>query len=400
METTKKRLRKDFAPLTVSVTAQTVNAASAALQQIYNTDSGEYEPDRSVSPLQIVPVVYAGASDGSWPMANAGNKLANIKWYANGSQLSALSEWANLYSIKSSSDNQNGLLTISYNIPPRVNYDLHFEADIPDTRLGINVHIKSDNISLNTIAKAGDEYKLSIGDDQIIQYNPFKDNLLLYDYKVSIGNITASDAARVAAIDENAYERIITVGVHKGSNVITTGYTIEMYSVSDTGTLTQVATPELLELTTDHVKLDLRLIEKADYLLLLKVGGVEKDRQQFSINRIYPAYTVEPISAASILPGDIAVRNKVSVQYDGNIVDLPDPILQLIWKTDTANKAGVVHNEGSKTIIYLDSTGIGDTNADDWLDMYVESTQKAAMNVLTDENGHTLTDENGNILIG
>ena len=62
MATTKKRLRKAFAPLSVSVALKTVNASSASLQQVYNTENSEFEPDRSISPLEILPIVYAGGA--------------------------------------------------------------------------------------------------------------------------------------------------------------------------------------------------------------------------------------------------------------------------------------------------------------------------------------------------
>ena len=41
--------------------------------------------------------------------------------------------------------------------------------------------------------------------------------------------------------------------------------------------------------------------------------------------------------------------------------------------TDSANKTGVQWQEGEKTVIMLDGTGIGETYLDDWLDVYILS---------------------------
>ena len=46
---------------------------------------------------------------------------------------------------------------------------------IADTRLGVNIPVKTDSIMLTTVDMSEDTYGLSIGDSQIIQYNPFLD---------------------------------------------------------------------------------------------------------------------------------------------------------------------------------------------------------------------------------
>ncbi len=141
---------------------------------------------------------------------------------------------------------------------------------------------------MTTVDKSEDTYGLSIGDSQIIQYNPFLDKLLLYDYKVANNLISASTANRNAALDENSYERTIPLMVTKGVNKITTGYTIELYQV----------------------------------------------------NSILPA------SQASINPDEILHRNIAMVQWNGEIVPIPAPIIRMVWFTDSANKTGVQWQEG------------------------------------------------------
>ena len=68
---------------------------------------------------------------------------------------------------------------------------------------------------LTTVDKGEDTYGLSIGDSQIIQYNPFLDKLLLYDYKKKQFYTISASTNRNAALDENSYERTIPLVVTK-----------------------------------------------------------------------------------------------------------------------------------------------------------------------------------------
>ena len=96
METSRKRIRRDFAPLTVSV-AIACDSAYSPLMQVYDAQTGEYEPNRQLSPTVIRPEVNAVASDGSWPNHSANKALANLKWYVNGVNITTLSAWTGKY---------------------------------------------------------------------------------------------------------------------------------------------------------------------------------------------------------------------------------------------------------------------------------------------------------------
>ena len=230
IESEKKRIRKEFQPLTIAVSLKIMTPNSPA-NQVYNPVANEYDPDRGVTPLVILPEVIANAADGSWDMPYVNSLLAEMNWFVNGKNLSAISSWNGKYSIDTVGDTR-GAITISRNVAPGESFELHFEGVIADTRLGVNIPVKTDSIMLTTVDKSEDTYGLSIGDSQIIQYNPFLDKLLLYDYKVANKLISASTANKNAALDENSYERTIPLMVTKGVNKITTGYTIELYQVN------------------------------------------------------------------------------------------------------------------------------------------------------------------------
>lgn len=397
MESEKVRIRKDFQPLTIATSLKVLTPLSPTLQ-VYNGKSGEFEPDRGVTPTMILPEIIANSSDGSWNTPYANSLLSEMKWYINGKELSTVESWKNKYSINTAGDSR-GAITIYRNVSPGETFELYFEGVISDTRLGINYPIKTETVTLFSTDKSVDKYALSINDDQIIQYNPFIDKLLLYDYKVANNLISASTAARNEAKDENAYERTIKITAFR-ENEITSGYTLSLYKVESNGTLTLVSSSrEIMSLTLTSITLDLRLIEKCDYMLIMKVGSEEVARKQFSVNRVYPKFRIEPASGVSINPGDIIHYNKAMVHYNGNVVPIPAPILKMIWKSDSSNLANVEHNEGQETVIVLSRTGIGNTYLDDWLDVYVEAEQKSVMNVIIDKSNVEYTTKSGEIYI-
>lgn len=402
MEANKKRIRKDFAPLNI-VANLICSTPNSPVMQVYNALNGEWEPDRSVSPTAIFPVVNAAATDGSWTNGQANNLLANMVWKVDGVDISTIPAWVGKYSIETSGNNR-GQLTITRNLYPSEHFTLSFEAVIPDNRFGINVPVKADGISLSTSDKSVDDYSLSISEDQIIKYNPFKDRLLIYEYKVAKGLVAYSDAERLAAIDHNAYERSINVTVNKGPSIITSGFSLKLYKISGS-TLTEVGTSdyEIISLTSSLVKLDLRLIEKADYMLKVFVLSKEMAHKQFSVSRAYPKIIGDVASGSSINPGETSHCNKALISCDGDIVRYPEAILSIIWKTETYDATNgtkmVVHNEGEQALINLNNAGVGDTELDDWMNIFFSATQKGAMNIATDENGNTLINESGNILI-
>lgn len=398
IESEKKRIRKEFQPLTLAVSLKILTPNSPA-NQVYNSAVNEYDPDRGATPLVILPEIIANTSDGSWDMPYVNSLLAEMNWFANGKNLSTVSSWSGKYSIDTVGDTR-GAITISRNVATGENFELHFEGVIADTRLGVNIPVKTDTIVLTTVDKSEDTYGLSIGDSQIIQYNPFLDKLLLYDYKVANKLISASTANRNAALDENSYERTIPLMVTKGVNKLTTGYTVELYQVNSASSQTRLTTAnhEVIASSLTSLTLDLRLIEKGDYLVLIRVGSKEVARQQFSVNRVYPKFTCVPASQASINPDEILHRNVAMVQWNGEIVSIPAPIIRMVWFTDSANKTEVQWQEGDKAVTMLDATGIGETYLDDWLDVYIKAEQKKAFSVLTDGTNE-YTDISGNIYI-
>ena len=398
METAKQRIRREYAPLVVSV-AIACDTAYSPLMQVYNAASGEYEPNRQLSPTVIQPTITANASDGSWPVQKVNSKLTNIKWYVNGVDISSLADWRDQYSIETEGQTR-GAISIYKNISPGIEYSLHFEASLVDDRLGVTIPVKTDALVLSTIDMSDDAYSASIGETQTIRYNPFLDKLLLYEYKVAHGLILASSAAEAAAYDGNQYKRSIPIQVYKGGQLLTSGYTVSLYKIAANLAEQPITSSdyEVLSVSPSAVVLDLRLIEKKDYLAKAFISGNEVASIQFSVQRLYPKYTCKPTNETGILPTQIERYDVAQVDSAGKSIECPGSVVKIVWKTDTAAKTNMEHNEGESTVFDLRETGIGDDYTNDWVDVYVEASQKPAHDVASD-GSDILTDETGEILI-
>lgn len=408
MISNKKRIRIDYAPLTVAVALESLNAASPAMQ-VYNAIEGQYEPDRGLYPAQFCPRVIALANDGSWAQQDVNALLGSMRWYVNGEAIDTLGEWRGLYTIADGKgDTPRGTITIKRNLPPGSTCALHFEAQLNDPRLGVNIALRSNPLNLTTEDAAEDAYTIAINDSQRIAYDPLCDRLLLYRYKVSQGLTEASDEAERAATDANAFLRTVAVYVYCGETVMKEGYTLTLYRKSgDTLTALTPGQGELAALvplpvgaTPASFTLDLRLIESGDYILKAAIDKTSRTpaQIQFSVERLYHSYDCHPTNGCGINAGDTQRVDSAMVSSEGRVVEYPAAYFEIQWYTDTAAKSGVAHNTGERAAIDLAATGIGDTADDSWLDVYTASEWRGVYGAAMDGQA-TLTDEEGNTLI-
>lgn len=394
MELSRKRIRRDFAPLNVAV-AIACDTAYSPLMQVYNGSNGEFEPNRMLSPTIIRPIITAYASDGSWLTPQANSYLAEMVWYVNGTDITKISAWSGFYQIDTVGSTR-GTISILKNIMPNSEVSLHFEAKLVDSRLGVTLPIKTDAIVLSTVDKAEDTYGMTIGESKNIRYNPLQDLLDLHDYKVAHGISSSSSGA----YDGNEYLRTIPVEMFEGEKKLTSGYTVKLYRVNNVNSITEVTSSdyEVVSVSPKSIVIDLRLIEKADYMIKGFVGGIEMAKCQFAIKRIRPSFKCSPTNESSILPAQVERYDQLQVESDGRNIPYPGRALKIVWFTDSAIKTGVQHNEGGTTLFSVRKTGVGNDYTNDWVDVYVEASHKDAHCVATDGTD-ILTDESGNILI-
>lgn len=396
MESPKKRVRIEYAPLNVAVSMVLITPNSP-LTQVCNTLLNQYEPDRTLTPTVLLPQVVANAADGSWPEPHSNQYLANAKWYANKVDITTITEWQGKYEI-GTTGSQKGMLTIKRNLLPNEVISLVFKADLVDSRLGVTIPIETDPVILSSSVKSQDQYSLSIKGSQIIQYDVFKDKLAVYDYMVAQGLTAPSSAAKTAATDSNSYLRDIPVTLFKGEDVMASGFSLKYYRVNSDMSLTEL-TPdddEVIAFDNTHIVLDLRLVAKADYVVRATADNRDVAQIQFSVSRLFQAFNIRATNGTAIGPMDTDRCDVAMVDCDGNIVRCPEVMLRMTWKTNTAGLSNKIHNEGERTVFNLASTGIGDNYTNDWLETWADAEFKSEHRIATDENGNIFTDENGN----
>lgn len=400
MEITRQRLRKVFAPLTAAVSMRVLTSGSP-LTQVYSAESKTYEPNRALTPTVIVPEVTLTTTDQSLESPYGNSMLAGMKWYANGVDISTLDEFKGKYTILTAGATRGGL-QLTLNVPTEKQYAMHFEGVIADARTGDNIPIKSDTVILSTSDKAESTFSLSSIEDPILRYIAVKDKLLLYEYKLSHNYIGGSASELAAAkADENSYIRRVPLALYEGPTQ-RTDYTVKLYRIAADKTLTEITSSDICEVRSiakDGITLDLRMVAKSDYLVKAFVDGKEVTQFQFSVNRLYPNYTVRSSNGTDIAPTDTTRYDKAMVDCEGNIVECPGLSIYLLWKTVSMAGKVVAHNEGEATLYSLASTGIGNTYENDQIDQYIETEYKDIYKVAVNEDGKLLTNEDGKILI-
>lgn len=378
----KRRIRLVYEPLNIAV-----SVSGSVTTQTYD---GAYHPDRTVTPGVFRPVISAQSSDGTAEVT-----LSDKVWSVDGIQIASHADFTGAYTVA-----EDGALTLRKNVPAGKSYTLRFSAVVKDTRTGNTVNVSTDDIVVTTQSKSGVTYSISIGDDQVIRYNPFLDRLHLYEYKVAHGLAEYSEETAASLVNGNAYRRKIPVTVFAGAASIGTGFTVRLYRVATDGELKELSDTdeEVVSISNDAVTLDLRMITKGDFVVKADFGISSSPAVQFSVNRIYEDYTIRPTNGASIMPGDTELLDTALVTTKGRVIECPESVIRIVWKTDSAALAGCTHNEGGRGYINLDKTKIGSERGEDWLVIYTESEIKGQYNVASDD-GDTLVDNEGNILI-
>lgn len=411
METTKLRIKKEFAPLTTSAHLVVVSNGFSTLLQTYNVRKKEYNPNRNLSPTTIKPNVIAYANDGSLssPYANGMLSQDSLNWFVDGKPIAEV--WtkaekdssgriiaANDYDILTVGSDR-GSLVVYKNIPTTEQHRLYFEGVVADKRLGQNIDVKTDEVTLRTIDLAEYQYKLNLGCDPVVHYNPFIDPLLLFEHKVSQG-IEQDLTEAEAKADKLSYLCNIPIVLFKGDKEAeaTDDYTIELYRIGENGTETQIGVAddnEIVEFDRTHILIDLRMVELENYRVIVKVRGEEKDSTQFAIRRLQPKYdNIEHGNQTGIVPTATARYDRLTMQSNGKILECPGLSLKIDWFTNSAHATAVQHNEGEETLFTLAKTGIGNTYEDDWLEIYTQISYKPAYDVAI-EGDDIWTDEDG-----
>lgn len=403
MQSNRKRIRKEFAPLTVAVSVRCTTPSSPP-SQVYNAALNEYEPDRALTPCVLLPEVVASAADGSWAEPHSNAALAQMRWYANGRDISTLPEWAGKYEIDQTGGTR-GALTVRRNTSPGGPVQLHFEAVLADTRLGVNIPVVTDPVTLSTSEKADDGYSLSADEGELMEYDAAADPLSLREFRLAHGMAEQTGAAQARASRE-AYLRDLTLTLRHGKDAVApSGWQAVLHRVDSPASQTRL-TPGGTEVAgiravsgSTVITMDLRLVERAQYVVRALVGGREVAQVEFCVRRVHPPCDMATTNGTAIHPLDTERYDTVMASCNGAVVDCPGRVWRIVWHTETAALGDVAHNEGASTLMQLSRTGIGSTHSDSAMDVWVEHEHKPAHSFAADSAGNTYTDSGGDRLI-
>ena len=389
-----------YEPLDVSQRLVCLTDGSPATQ-VYNTDTGEYEPNREITPTVVYPDIVAWASDNSWANKQCNSILDEMVWKVNGVDITTIASWKGKYEILQDGS-MRGALKVMRNLTREEKSSLTFSAIIPDYRLQTRLKVNTEELVLSTYNKTEDTYGLSFGNADKILYNPFLDKLALYDYKVAHGLITFSNDDRQAYYDGNQYERSVPLHVFKGVKEINTGYTVKVLKIVNASTLVDVSNgySEVAKVTTSEVVFDLRAIDSGDYVIRIVVGKNVVAQRQISFGRTYQDFEAEVLNLTAIYNDDKQKKHKALITIDKNVVECPESILEIKWFTqaiDVSNNATTEKywNVGETVVYDIEKTGVGKT-INDGIHVLYDASFKGALQDAADKDGNVYTDADGN----
>lgn len=275
--TTKRRMRRDFAPLELFADIVTAGAGSGTTQ-VYDGATGEHEPDRSITPLVLVPYVLAEAPDGSFSGGDVREQLRNGRWYVDGTAIESAPGWSGGFTVSQEAGTK-WQLTVRRNFTPGETAELTFRAELADTRTGVLVPVTCGPATLTCTERASDMWSLMTGGDTIMIYDPLRDNLLRHDYLVAEGQETESAARREALEKEQtSYVRKVPVELWRGGEKWARSWALVAAKIGPSGALTRLRAGDGDLIACDDssgLVMDLRLTEKTDLALLACVAAAD-----------------------------------------------------------------------------------------------------------------------------
>lgn len=407
----RRHTRVSFHPLTTSCQLDCLTIDSPVTQTHDSIASPEFVPNRELSPTVVYPLVRCIDPDKIFPSgaANQYVVLDTMQWLVNGEPINEVWQpWdgsAGDYEILTSADDSRGTLRVYRNLLPTETATVQFVCQVLDFRTNRLYDISSDEKTFTTVEKGEDILALSIDKSEVV-YDPLRDDLLLYEHKVSLGEAEAGSRANY--LDENAYEQTLTLLLTSGTNRLASlpdGMTMQIVRLVNGQTSTALtpnseSAPELLQASFPYIKLDMRLIAHNAYEVhILKGSEVKLSVPFIAQTKVSMPSSATPVFGADIPVGRKSYSNIALVNLPDRKVDYPDLYYLLHWHTQAYG--GVIKDWqlGTEMIVDTDDIGIVNTaersNFDVWFDMVAHEVDE----LITDESGVVLTDENNEYLI-
>lgn len=411
IQSNRKRIRREYAPLNISVSLVCTTPASPITQTFdaLCEDGSQYSPDRSLFPTVLAPVICAESSATVVAPTKKNSILSEIKWLANGQDITLDSSWSGKYNIDTADNDDKGTLSIYRNISVGEQVSLVMEAVIADSRTGFRHKIITEPVILNTIARSEDAYSVELPEGDRLLYSVFDDRLAKDDYNRAHGLKSMTDSDRALVQNErSSYMRQIPFQIRRGAKAVksATNLKVEMLRVNSDGSLTRLdekfsemySSPSVTASALNPAMFDMRLIERGCYMIRVLLGTKEVARRQFQIDRQEEDIDITPTNAVGIDDADTEHGDYARVSNArGCIIDRPEVGLNIKWYTSSSAKSNVLHNEGVMSRIDLKKAGM--INADGTpgaaeMEVWCEAEVRAAHKFLQ-INGVYLVDKSG-----
>ncbi len=321
-----KRIGIVYDPLNISTT---MVVRGGSLTQTHCAETGEYIPDRSLTPLVIRPEVYVNDPNGI--MANGKVALTGILWYEIPQDMvgqitdsSYLTGELSRYLITNQTDGysvaQDGTLTVTKNIPylePKV---LVFTASYPDTRSGKILRIQA-TATLSTLSLT-EAASLTLDKPASFVFNPISDSGVRSIKATFLLGGKAPDASRCKL----AYWWYKTTD---GAETLVDPEE-DLFYVSGQGTDTLTIDPR-------YVDGQIKLACKVEYALPGDELPAEPTSDclvdETTVVRRYAEYDFEHYvhGGVEVSPGAVSVKNECVITSGRQVIENPSRFFSIRW---------------------------------------------------------------------
>lgn len=401
METSKKRIRRVFNPLTLTCSIEPL-ATGAQVAQVYFADNAEYIPNREgILGLATIltPTVTTFCKDDDWQGGQSNARLGRFDWLVNGKPIADV--WPEgSFSIDTTPTASRGTLTIRHNIPADTQVSLTFEAQITDPRTNVTYSVVSNAIVLYTSTAVESEKSITVSRD-LVEYDTFLDFLLERNWCI-VNGITPDMSEADAMSQGTPHIQQVSYTCYAGKNSIpATNVTLQQFNGEEF-----VDASENIALIHDRasqtVTFDVRLLpDNTRFRLLYEPDDRNVRYADFSVVRRYSAFDVSYVNIGNVADSETVRLIDAVVTTKGTTSRiLPHPEAQMVmqWLSDSSTKSKTPHNQGEHGRIDIIKAGMGTQKADGWLDVYMDISHRQWA-VITSEKGEIIVDNNNRYII-
>lgn len=401
MQITKNIIRRDYQPLSVAASIVVVSNSDSPLTQVYDELLNVFQPNRTLTPLVLMPRIELTAKDGSLQrnLTNADIAADSMKWLLNGKDIKTVDGWKDAVQINTTATDKRGQIVISRNVMPSEVYALSFECDVPDTRTNKVVHIAIEPVLLTTTDHSEDDWEISVNGAHNVVYNPIVDMLAEMEYEMAQGiaayNDTQLSEARKSA---DSYVQQWNVIVRKGkaeapTDLYTVNYYIHEGSKKVLLTDNNLGDYPITSISQKSLVVDLRMITNETFTIEV-VSSLERTVAMITLGA---ARRMEPVTwdylnktaaqATENMRDDRALARAAS-----GMVKYPERTHHILWFVTDARGINHELNMGATTRYSLKKYGLTDTAT---ISEFIATEDKPPyVRAITNE-GAVLTDNQG-----